>query len=342
VKFLNFKAPFGAWWYYSTFLVILPIVRYNLPNMNKKVILIAGLVVIITGIIALFSIPRTASGPTDKSAVPQGQFTDEKNATYQINGMSVTLKDGVSEVEAAPGSASKIITKYFGNEVRHDFNGDGREDVAFILTQETGGSGTFYYVVAALNTEKGYIGTNDAFLLGDRIAPQTTEMGKGYVVVVNYADRKLGEPFTTRPSLGKSVWLLLDPQTMKFGIVEQNFPGEADPAKMSLGMKKWNWITTTYTNGTEVKARDLARFSISFKDNKTFSASTDCNGLGGEYAVSGSIISFSKMISTMMYCEGSQEQDYVKMLGEVASYHFTSKGELILNLKNDNGEMMFK
>ncbi|MHB9019556.1 MAG: hypothetical protein ACYC3G_01610 [Minisyncoccota bacterium] len=159
-----------------------------------------------------------------------------KDATYSIGGQLITLKNGVSEIEGAPGSTSKILTRYFGNEVRHDLNDDGREDVVFLLTQETGGSGVFYYVVAALNTSDGYIGS-EGLLLGDRIAPQTTHMDEGEtvmgtnrknVIVVNYVVRLPGEPFTTRPSLGKSIWIKLDPLTMRFGEVVQNFEGEAN------------------------------------------------------------------------------------------------------------------
>jgi len=39
------------------------------------------------------------------------------NATYKINGQNVLLKNGLSVTEVAPGSGSKIITRYFGNEV---------------------------------------------------------------------------------------------------------------------------------------------------------------------------------------------------------------------------------
>ena len=100
-------------------------------------------------------------------------------------------------MEAAPGSASKILTRYFGNEIRHDLNGDGREDVVFLLTQETGGSGVFYYAVAALDTEQGYVGS-EGLLLGDRIAPQTTEIGTGNIVIVTYADRAPGKALLRR------------------------------------------------------------------------------------------------------------------------------------------------
>lgn len=141
--------------------------------------------------------------------------TDYKNATYIVNGAPVMLINGHAETEAAPGSAAKIVTDYFGNEVRLDLNGDGREDIAFLLTQQTGGSGTFYYAAAALDTESGWVGSQ-AFFLGDRIAPQTTERGTGGTVLVNYADRAPGESFTTRPSTGKSVWLSFDPATLRF------------------------------------------------------------------------------------------------------------------------------
>jgi hypothetical protein len=95
--------------------------------------------------------------------------------------------------------------------------GDGREDVAFLVTQEMGGSRTFFYVVAGLNKENGYVGSH-GFLLGDRIAPQTTEKREGRVVLVNYADRAPSESFAV-PPIDKSVWLLLDPTTLKFSKV---------------------------------------------------------------------------------------------------------------------------
>ncbi len=146
-----------------------------------------------------------------------GETTDYKNISYVIDGTIVSLKDGVSEV-AIPDSSATVVTRYFGNEVFKDLNSDGREDVVFLLTQETGGSGTFFYVVAALNTETGYVGSQ-AFFLGDRIAPQSTELGPDTQVVVNYADRATDESMSTPPSVGKSVRLLLDVESMKFGEV---------------------------------------------------------------------------------------------------------------------------
>jgi heat shock protein HslJ len=268
-----------------------------------------------------------------------------ENATYLIDNEPVTLVDGISEKEAAPGSASKIITKYFGNEVNLDLNDDGREDAVFLLTQETGGSGTFFYVVAALNNEDGWQGSQ-AMLLGDRIAPQSTEISQNpshkNVIVVNYLDRKANDAMTDEPSVGKSIWLKLDIKTMQFGEVVQDFEGEADPSVMKLDMKTWKWVKTTYNNDTEVTPKAVDAFTLTFKNDGTFSATTDCNGVGGAYTVKDNQITFKDMISTLMFCEGSQEQKFSAMLNEVQSFFFTSRGELVLELKMDSGSVVFQ
>ena len=282
---------------------------------------------------------------SNNAAAPQQDAADYKNATYVIAGQPVTLVNGRAESAAAPGSASKVVTDYFGNEVKLDLDEDGREDVVFLLTQQTGGSGTFYYVVAALNTLNGYTGSHGV-LLGDRIAPQTTELSRNpshkNVVVVNYADRAPGESFAVRPSIGKSIWLKLDPATMQFGEVAQDFEGEADPARMTLAMHTWTWIRTLYNNDTTVTPKKAKAFTLTFKKDGSFSATTDCNSMGGSYTATGNQISFSKVTTTMMYCDGSQEGEFSKMLHEVQSYRFTSKGELIFEFKFDSGVLIFR
>lgn len=195
--------------------------------MNKTIIVVIVAVIFLLAIGLAWHVyaPTTEmTQPTtsDTQATTTNQAMgaiDYKDATYTIGDASVTLKDGEAETPAAPGSASMITTRYFGNEATTDLNGDGRPDSVFILTQSGGGSGTFYYVVAALNTSHGYIGSN-GYLLGDRIAPQTTEISQDpqqdHVVVVNYADRSEGQPMSTSPTVAKSVSLTFDPATMQF------------------------------------------------------------------------------------------------------------------------------
>jgi uncharacterized protein YxeA len=143
-------------------------------------------------------IPTTTTSITTIQNITE----DPKNATYSIGTDSFTLVNGKSEKVIIPGSAASTITQYFGNEVKADFNSDGLIDTAFLLTQSSGGSGTFYYLAVVLGTNTGYKGTN-AILLGDRIAPQATGFQNGEIIA-NYADRKPGEPMTATPSIGVS------------------------------------------------------------------------------------------------------------------------------------------
>ena len=164
--------------------------------------------------------------PQGQAAVPGSEY---RNAEYVIEGQRVKRAEGLAEAESSPGSASRIVTRYFGIELKTDLNDDGREDVVFLLTQQRGGSGTFFYAVAAFNTEAGYLGS-DGYLLGDRIAPQTTVVSRSprhkNVIVVNYDGRRPDEPMTAQPSVGKTVYLKLDAETVRWGIVVPDFEGE--------------------------------------------------------------------------------------------------------------------
>lgn len=145
---------------------------------------------------------------------------DEKNSSFVINGTKVTLDNGVSVVDSTPGSASKTITRFFGNDAIGNLTGNGQNDIAFLVTQDTGGSGLFYYVVVAYKTSAGYKTTN-AFLIGDRIAPQTTEINSSArELYVNYATRKNGEPMTTQPSQGVTLYLKVTPDGVLEGLMK--------------------------------------------------------------------------------------------------------------------------
>ena len=261
---------------------------------------------------------------------------------YTIEGRPVQLKDGVAEGEGAPGSDSKVVTRYLGGEFHKDLNGDGRDDVALLLTQDLGGSGTFYYVVAALQTEDGWIGSH-ALLLGDRIAPQAITSGSGKSIIVSYLEHADGEPLAAPPSAGRSRQLILDDETLRFGEVAKDFEGEADPARMTLGMKTWTWIRAQESDGRVTTPRQPERFSLTLLPDGTFSATTDCNRVGGSYTARQDSISFgSDTVSTRMYCEWSQEAMFISLLREAQRYHFTSRGELIFDLKADRGVIVFR
>ncbi len=172
----------------------------------KKTSIIIVLAVILIGFL-MWKAPAKQVASTNET-VTMPTYADYKNTSYAVGGQNVFLKNGISEVEIIPGSAAKLVTKVFGNEIKGDFNGDGKEDVALILSQSGNGSGVFYYVAVAIKNDTGYKGTN-AIFLGDRIAPQNILFSSG-VLAVNYAERNPGEPFTTAPSVGTTKFLVLD------------------------------------------------------------------------------------------------------------------------------------
>lgn len=132
---------------------------------------------------------------TKPVSLPEAEKPVQSQYSFRIQGEAITLVDGRHERESVPGGASKTVTTYFGNDAKGDFNGDGKEDTSFLVMQTTGGSGTFFYLATTLGGE--------ALFLGDRIAPQTTEYRDGKIIV-NYAERKAGEPMTAQPSVGVS------------------------------------------------------------------------------------------------------------------------------------------
>lgn len=157
------------------------------------VLLIGAIILGLSTLLFLFnSIPQSTTPPA---------VLDYKNITYVVEKQPVTLVNGYSEIPSATGEV-KIVTKYFGNEATGELNGDGVQDVTFLLTQEMGGTGMFYYLAVALKTDTGYQATSTIFL-GDRITPQPNQIGAGGITV-NYVDRKPSDAMSTAPSVGVS------------------------------------------------------------------------------------------------------------------------------------------
>ncbi len=178
--------------------------------MNKKILSLTIATIASASIISyVFMIKQN-------ELVSQISRRDYKNSSYLIEGEQITLAGGLSEQVEKAGSASRKITSIFGNEKVGDINNDKKDDIVFVLVVHGSGSGTFYYVVAAVQNKDGsYTGTN-GILLGDRIVPQSTELEKG-LITINYADRSKSEQMTVPPSIGKS---------MHFRLTDGNLRGE--------------------------------------------------------------------------------------------------------------------
>src|SRR5262249_42618794 len=128
----------------------------------------------------------------------------------------------------------------------------------------------------------------------------------------------------------------------QFGIVVPDGAGEEEPSRMTLSMKTWHWIKAIDKDGREVVPKDSDAFTLTFTDAGTFAATTDCNSLSGTYAAHEGRLSFGSIAATKMYCEGSQEGAFATLLQQTQQYHFTTRGELVLELPSDSGAVTLK
>jgi heat shock protein HslJ/membrane-bound inhibitor of C-type lysozyme len=110
----------------------------------------------------------------------------------------------------------------------------------------------------------------------------------------------------------------------------------------TLADTSWQWQETQYNNNDLVTANEPEEFILTFTEEGRFSATTDCNNVGGSFTAGEANISFSQMMSTEMACMGdTQEEAFTKMLAETNGYLITEEGNLALTLKYDTGSMIF-
>ena len=185
----------------------------------KKIIYVAILLVVLGG--GFYILNNYVYQEKQGGELPK----DFKEVTFYVSGEEVALVNGEVKAVTALGGDSETTIRYFGNEVEHDIDGDGENDVVFLITQDAEEIGTFFYAVGALKRTDGYLGTH-AVYIGEGVVPQTTEKGEGRQVVVNYVERAPGALSSAQPSVGRSLHLLLDTETLQFGEVVKDFEGE--------------------------------------------------------------------------------------------------------------------
>ena len=105
-----------------------------------------------------------------------------KNAKYELPDIGAAqLKDGSFEHKYGDG-ATQVNKVGYTQAVLGDLNGDKADDAAVILWANTGGSGTFIYLVAVAN-QNGAPQQVAAQLLGDRVKVQNLAVQNGQIVI---------------------------------------------------------------------------------------------------------------------------------------------------------------
>lgn len=106
---------------------------------------------------------------------------------------------------------------------------------------------------------------------------------------------------------------------------------------------EWFWEKTVMNDGAVIEPKNPNVFSLTFSKDGNVSGKTDCNGFGGSYQVDpDNSISFGPFMSTLMFCENSQEVVFSKNVSDSNKVFFTEEGNLVLLLPYDSGSVIFK
>ena len=151
-------------------------------TIDKRRASLLGLLIAVFALVlsACIAPVEPAQAPSDEqmpAAADSSELTIEQlgNATYGgIYDEPVTLTDGYYEGEPfVEGGASRPIVQLIEDTVIYgDLNGDGIDDAAMLLVENSGGSGVFTYVGAQLNQDGQPVDAGTV-LLGDRTQIQS-------------------------------------------------------------------------------------------------------------------------------------------------------------------------
>ncbi len=94
---------------------------------------------------------------------------------------------------------------------------------------------------------------------------------------------------------------------------------------------EWVWKETHHGTGPQsllggkTVPNKPGVFKLVFGDNGKISGTTDCNSFSGTYSLQGGTIDFGPFMSTKMFCEKSQEEEFLLLI---------RKGDLGINQDN--------
>ena len=129
------------------------------------------------------------------------------------------------------------------------------------------------------------------------------------------------------------------------GVIDSNEEEVAKDMYIFSG-PTWQWYKTEMKDGTtkspNVNKED--KFSLRFDSEKgMLMVASDCNNSSAIYTSgAANTLEFGEFVSTMMYCEESQEEEFLQMVKNSFRYFFTLSGDLVMVLKNEDGMIFLK
>ena len=249
-----------------------------------------------------------------QAGTTEGELTLEalQNALYQgIYDDPVQLTDGKYEGEPfVPGGASRP-TVVLHPEVYAfgDLNGDGVDDAAVILIENSGGSGNFRYLAAVIN-EGGAPVNVATYFVGDREQAQAISID-GNQITLDMVSHGPDDPMCCPTQEVTKVYRLQDDQLVE----------------VLVGLEGTLWTLVSYGDPNDPQAvLEGSEITAEFDSAEgRVSGSAGCNSYFGAYEVDGDRLTVGPVGSTEMYCMDpenvmDQETAYLAALQSAASY----------------------
>ena len=175
-----------------------------------------------------------------------------------------------------------------------------------------------------------------AITLPKVIALTPQDYGTTSKAVIESANATLKSIVKDFASIKKS---LHRPSSMNNATSSRKVIGNGSGKSSPLFGSSWVWVSGSDATSL-VSAPSGEKFVVSFGEDNRVMSTTDCNSLNGSYKVEGNKLTFGPMAMTMMFCDGSQESVYARMLSSVTSY--TVVGAELKFTLNNGGVMLFK
>jgi len=242
------------------------------------------------------------------------------SATYSgIYDAPVPLRDGVYEGEPfAAGQASRPqVSLVKDMQLTGDLDGDGTDEALFLLTESSGGSGSFTYLAVLSRGKSGVknVGTAD---LGDRVQIRGWRIDDG-VILVRLVESGPQDAACCPSRLVTRRWTLDESGLREAGIDDEGTLGP----EVLAGV---DWRLSGFGSGASAPAEPRATLEVRGRE---VSGTGGCNRYMGtlSFGETPGEIRLGPLAGTMMACPGEAmefEQRFLAALAAVSrfSFHF--------------------
>jgi heat shock protein HslJ len=261
-----------------------------------------------------------------------------KNAEYRgIYEETVQLIDGRYEGEPfVEGGASRPTVTFIDPHAVGDLDGDGVEDAAVLLAENSGGSGTFIYLAAVLN-RNGNPQNTATKLLGDRVQVNSLSIEDGEIIV----DMTTHGP--DDPMCCPTQRVVQTYQLRGNELVQTSEEVISAAAESEIVGVVWRWVKFLGSDDTTIVVDDPGKYTLELLPDGQVRIQADCNSASGTYTLDGAGgLTLELGPATLAECEpGSLYNEYLEVLGWVRTYVLAGD-QLVLNMMADGGDLFFE